>query len=105
MNMHTLVLLGRATKDAEVLTSKAKTKYTKFSVAVNEYNSKTKEEKPYYYDVLVFGKTAEKAVEHVKKGDTVMVQGRPEADAYISKKDNEAKGSIKVMADSWKVLK
>lgn len=103
--MHHLILLGRSTKDAEENTSKSGKSYAKFSVAVNEYNAKDKSEKVYFYDIVVFGKKSEKVAEFVKKGDLVMVQGRPEVDAYISKKDEEAKGLIKVVAESWKVLK
>ena len=103
--MHQIVLLGRATKDAEELTSKKDTKFTKLSLAVNEYNSTTKEETSFFYDVLIFGKPSEKALELVKKGDTIMVTGRPSYEAYLSKKDNEAKYSITVTADSWKTTK
>src|SRR5258706_511281 len=67
MTMHQIVLLGRATKDAEELTSKKDTKFTKLSLAVNEYNSTTKEETSFFYDVLIFGKPSEKALELVKK--------------------------------------
>lgn len=34
-----------------------------------------------------------------------MAMGKPDLDVYISSKDNEAKGQITVLADSWKVLK
>lgn len=105
MTSHQIFVVGRATKDAEELSSKAKKKYAKFSVAVNEYFGKDKEEKSYFYDVLVFGKSAANVKEKVKKGDMVIISGKPEADAYISKKDNEPKSSITILADSWKVLK
>ncbi len=105
MNMQTLILLGHATKDAESISTKKKSNFTKFSIAVNEFNSKTKVEKSTFYDVLVFGKQADTAFDKVKKGDMVMVVGRPEADAYVSKVTNEPKAQITVTADSWKVLK
>ncbi len=105
MNMQTLILMGHTTKDAESISSKKKTKFTKFSIAVNDFNSKTKEEKSSFYDVLVFGKQAEVAFEKIKKGDTVMVVGKPETDAYISKITNEPKAQVTVTADSWRVLK
>lgn len=105
MNVHTIFLTGRSVKDAEILQTKAKKEFAKFSVAVNEYNATKKEEKTYYYEVLVFDKTAKKVVEHVKKGDIVVVMGKPEVEAYISTKEGGAKGSIYVIAESWKVLK
>jgi single-strand DNA-binding protein len=105
MNMHQLVLLGRATRDTEELTSKDDKKYAKFSVAVNDFNGKTKEERTTFYDILVFGPSADSAVEKVKKGDAVMVMGKPEVEAFISKKDKEPKVSITVISESWRVLK
>lgn len=105
MYMHQIIVLGRATKDAEVIAKKKKNPFVKVTLAVNEYNATTKEEKVYFYDVLIFGKTGDKALESVKKGDVFMAMGKPEADAYISSKDNEAKASVTVLADSWRVLK
>lgn len=104
MNVALIFLAGHATKDAEVLKSKKDTEFAKFSLAVNEYIAKTKEEKVTYFDIIVFGKNAAKVAEHVKKGDSVVVNGRPEANAYLSK-DGEAKASVTVIADSWQVLK
>jgi single-strand DNA-binding protein len=105
MNMHQIILLGRATRDSEELESRAKKKFTKFTMAVNEFKGSEKEEETFFYDVLIFGKSAETAFKNIKKGDLVTVMGRPSIDAYISKKDKEAKAVITVIAESWKVLK
>lgn len=103
--MQTLILLGHSTKDAESITTKKKTNFTKFCVAVNEFNPTNKEERSTFYDVLIFGKQAEAALERVKKGDMVMVVGKPDTEAYISKITKEPKAQITVLAESWKVLK
>ena len=105
MNMHQIILVGRATKDAEEIKSKSKKSFAKFSLAVNEYRGKDLEEKTYFYEILVFGTGVEGVMKNVKKGDTVMAMGKPEVDAYISTKDKEPKASITVLADSWRVLK
>lgn len=105
MSQHLLLLAGRTTKDPETFKTKSDKIFTKFTLAVNEYMGKDKEEKTYFYNVLVFDNTAPTALEKIKKGDLVFVQGRPEADAYISKKDNEPKASISVITESWKVMK
>lgn len=105
MNFQSLMLLGHATKDAESISTKKKSKFTKFSIAVNDFNVKTKEEKSNFYDVLIFGKQAETAFEKVKKGDLVLVMGKPDVDAYISKVTNEPKAQVTVSAETWRVLK
>lgn len=105
MDVQLIFLAGRATKDAEEFVGKNEKKFSKFSLAINEYDYTKKEEVVTYYDVLIFGKRAEKALERVKKGDKVVVQGRPEAEAYLPKKSKEPKASVTVLADSWSVLK
>lgn len=102
MNMQQLLIMGRATKDAEVLESKEGKTYARFSVAVNEYLGKDKDEKTTFYNVLVFNKTST-AVDKINKGDLVMVDGRPDVDAYISN-DGTAKANLVVVAERWKLL-
>jgi single-strand DNA-binding protein len=103
MNLQHLLILGRSTKDAEVTESKDGKKYARFSVAVNEYLGKEKADKVTFYNVLIFNKSSEKA-DKIKKGDMVLVEGKPEADAYVSK-DGTAKANIVVYADKWKLVK
>jgi single-stranded DNA-binding protein len=100
-----MLVLGRATKDAEVLESKEGKSYARFGIAVNEYIGKgeKKEEKSYFYNVLIFNKTFDKA-DLIKKGDLVMVDGRPDIDAYLSE-DGEPKAQIVIFANKWKLIK
>jgi single-strand DNA-binding protein len=106
MYLQQIFLLGRATKDAEVSESKGGKPYAKFSLAVNEYigsKDKEKQEKTYFYNVLVFNKSLERA-DMIKKGDLVMVDGRPDVDPYISG-EGEAKASMVIYAKRWKLIK
>lgn len=102
MNMQQLLVLGRATKDAEVLESKEGKPYARFSLAVNEYLGKDKDERTTFYNVLIFNKTSVNA-EKITKGNLVMVDGRPEVDAYISNEGN-AKANLVVVANRWRVI-
>lgn len=105
MDMQKLILVGRATKDAESIAAKSGKNFAVFTVAVNRYLGKDKGEEATFYDCIVFSeKTVEKAAEKIRKGDVVIVEGRPEAEAYLSK-ENEAKGQLKVIVDDWQVLK
>ncbi len=130
MNVQQILVVGRATKDAENLKSASGKVYAKFAIAVNEYKStkekakgksktdshgpqdKNVKESPEenngeatFYDIVIFGKRSEKVAGIVKKGDLVAVTGKPEYSAYISKKDNIAKSSVSVIADQWTVVK
>lgn len=103
--MQQIILLGRATKDAEILESKEGKKYSRFSLAINEQigKGKKKEEKSFFYNILIFNKTYDKA-DLIKKGDLVMVDGKPDVDAYLSN-DGEPKATIIVYANRWKLIK
>lgn len=102
MNMQQLLVLGRATKDAEVLESKEGKPYARFSLAVNEYLGKDKDERTTFYNVLIFNKTSANA-DKITKGNLVMVDGRPDVDAYISNEGN-AKANLVVVANRWRVI-
>lgn len=101
--MQQCLILGKAVRDAEVLESKEGKTYARFSIAVSEYLGLDREERVTFYNCLDFGKTSANAIK-VKKGDLVMVDGRPEVDAYISN-EGEAKGNLVIIANRWKALK
>lgn len=103
MNIHTLYVVGRATKAPEILESKAGKKYAKFSIAVND-KKKDSEDEVTYYDILVFEKQAETASEMIQKGDFVLAIGKPDYNSYISKDENP-KTSISFIPQFWQVLK
>lgn len=100
-----LQILGRATADVELSESKAGKKYVRMSVAVNQLDKDKKDPKTFYYDTLLFGKSAENAQKLIKKGDLVFVYGRPDFDAYIAKDKKTAKTSLTLLAENWQVIK
>lgn len=104
MYMQQFLLLGRATKDPELLESKKKKKFAKFSLAVNEYKKEDQEETAVFYDVVVLNKTAKKLSELLKKGDLILLKGKPECEAYMSK-ENQPKAKITMLADEWQLIK
>lgn len=105
MNMQKLILLGHATRDAENKEAKSGKDYATFGMAVNRYLGKEKGADTTFYECIVFGKKqVEKVAEKIKSGDLVLVTGRPEAEAYLSK-EGEAKSKLTVFVDDWQALK
>lgn len=100
MNIQKLILVGRAVNDAKVVNEKLGT----FSVAVNRFVAKEQHEVT-FYECLTFGEVNIKRLENLKKGDIVVVEGRPEAEAYLSKDKKEAKAQLKVICDNWQIAK
>lgn len=74
--MNTVVLVGRVGRDAEIRYFESGKVKANFSVAVNRWDSKTKEETTDWYNIEVWDKQAEFAGEYIKKGRQVVVDGR-----------------------------
>lgn len=74
--MNNVVLVGRAGQDPEMKYFESGKVKTTFSVAVNRWDSKTKEEVTDWFGVELWDKTAEIAGEYVKKGRLVAIDGR-----------------------------
>ncbi len=104
--MATLMVNGRVTNDIELKETKNKTKYVRFSVAETERKKVDGEYKnvSIFYSVIAFGNIAENLVKaKVKKGASISVVGRPEAQCYEDG-NGENKASISVIIFDWNYL-
>jgi single-stranded DNA-binding protein len=105
MDYQHITILGRATAEPKQFQGKNSKEYATFSVAVNRYLGKERGHVTTYYDCLLFDKHAkEKTIEKIKKGALIAIQGRPEADGYVTK-EGEPKAQLKIVVNSWRVLK
>src|SRR3989344_3433110 len=92
MGLQIISIIGNATKDAEMKTSKDGVSYLTFRVGVSGSGANPTST---FYNVLVFGKYGEIIQEHVTKGRQIYVSGR----VQISEK-----GYISVIADYVELL-
>ena len=74
--MNTATIIGRAGQDAEIKYFESGKVKTTSSLAVNRWDSKSKEETTDWYNIEVWDKQAEFAGEYIKKGRQVVVDGR-----------------------------
>jgi len=74
--MNNVVLVGRAGQDPEMKYFESGKVKTTFSVAINRWDSKVKEEVTDWFSVELWDKIAEVAGEYVKKGKLVAIDGR-----------------------------
>jgi single-stranded DNA-binding protein len=85
MSYEKIIVVGNI-GNTEVLTSGAGNQYVRISVAVNRGSKDAR--KTVWYSTLLFGKLAENA-DRLKamyaKGRAVLVEGRPQAEAFIKK--------------------
>jgi single-stranded DNA-binding protein len=95
--------MGRATNASEELESSKGKKFSKFGLAINEYDHETEDYAPVFYNVVNFFRQPLRASEKVDKGDVVIVQGTPDIKTYTSA-DGEIKLDRSVRASYVKVF-
>lgn len=86
--MNKVILSGNLTRDPEVRYTQSGTAYAKMGIAVNRpYTSKGTEGQPTvdFFNMTSWGKQAEFCGRYLKKGSSVIVEGRVENDNYEDK--------------------
>lgn len=94
-----LTICGRAGNEPELKYTDKGIAYTRISVACD---SGVKNE-PVWVSVTVFGKSAEFVAQYVKKGRSVLCDGKPSFSAYIAK-DGTAKPDVKLVANNIRIV-
>lgn len=84
-------LIGNLGKDTELRETSKGTKYTKITVATNDYYKNNKGElqkTTQWHNIIAWGKTAERMCSTLQKGSEVLIQGRLEHSTYEDKDGN-----------------
>lgn len=101
--MQQIIVMARAEKNGRVLKGKEGQLYGRLYLVLTEYNRDTDEDIVSRFRIHIDGATAGDIVK-VREGDFVMVEGRPETDAYLDS-NGEAKADLVIFANRWKILK
>lgn len=97
--MNKIILTGRLTKDAELRYTPGKgTPVTTFSMAVDDGFGDNK--KTYFFNIVVWGKSAEAVAQYTSKGSKVLVNGKLTNRDYQAK-DGTKKYVTEVVADMF----
>ena len=97
--MNTATVIGRAGKDAEIKYYESGKVRTTFSLAVNRWDSKTKDNVTDWFNIEVWDKQAEFAGEYVKKGREVAVDGRISISKWTDQTGEEKERFLVVASD------
>lgn len=95
-----VIIRGRLTRDPETRFLPSGVALISFSIAVNrryKVNNEAKEEVS-FFDISVFGKTAENCAEYLSKGRPVLVEGRLRQRSWET--DGVKRSKIEVVADN-----
>lgn len=84
--MNKVIIIGRLTKDVELLETPGGTPLARLSVAVNRsYKNSDGEREADFFNVTVWGSQAENCRKYLEKGRQVAIQGELRNDTYTDK--------------------
>jgi single-strand DNA-binding protein len=92
-----MILVGRLTKDAELTYANSGTALCKFSLAVNGYKKDVS-----FFDVTLFGKTAENLHKYLLKGTQILVSGSIKQDRW--EKDGQKQSKVSIIGNTIQLL-
>lgn len=98
MDINSVTITARATKDTELKTTQSGTNIATISAAVNGMKEDVS-----YFDIVCFAKTAEIAAQYVSKGRQIAVQGRLQQRKWQDK-DGNNRYSVEIVANQVKLL-
>ena len=96
--MNQAMLVGRLTKDPEVVESESGTKYSNLTIAVpRNFKNADGVYETDFIEVTLWNNVAQSTSEYCRKGDLIGVRGRIQVDSYEI--EGEKRSSQKVIAD------
>lgn len=94
MDINSINIVGRSTKDVELRTTNNGTPVATIAIAVNH----GKDEEASFFDVVCFSKTAENVAKYVQKGRQVVVTGRLQRRKWQTK-EGENRYAVEIIAN------
>jgi single-strand DNA-binding protein len=97
-DLNTIVVTGNLTRNVELRTSPGGTVVGNLRIGVNGRRKEGEEwvDKPNFFSVTCFGKSAENAAKFLQRGRRVLVQGRLDWSEY--EKDGEKRQGVQIIA-------
>ncbi len=101
MYLNKAIVIGNLTRDPEVRALPSGIKVCSFSLATNRVwkdQNGNKQEAADYHNVVVFGRQAETVAQYMKKGSSILVEGRMQTRSWDDK-DGTKKYRTEIVAD------
>lgn len=102
MYLNKAILIGNLTRDPELRSLPSGIKVCSFSLATNRVwkdKNGARQESTDYHNVVVFGRQAETVAQYMKKGSSMLVEGRMQTRSWEDKGSGEKKYRTEVVAD------
>jgi single-strand DNA-binding protein len=102
MYLNKAILIGNLTRDPELRSLPSGIKVCTFSLATNRVwkdKNGARQESADYHNVVVFGRQAETVAQYMKKGNSILVEGRMQTRSWDDKNSGEKKYRTEIVAD------
>lgn len=102
MYFNRAIVIGNLTRDPEVRALPSGIQVATFAVATNRVwkdKAGAKQESTDYHNIVVFGRQAETTGQYLKKGSSVLVEGRMQTRSWDDKATGEKKYRTEIVAD------
>jgi single-strand DNA-binding protein len=102
MFLNKVMLIGNLTRDPELRSLPSGIKVCSFSLATNRVwkdKNGARQEAADYHNVVVFGRQAETVSQYMKKGNSILVEGRLQTRSWDDKTSGEKKYRTEIIAD------
>ena len=103
MYLNKAILIGNLTRDPEVRALPGGTQVTSFSLATNRVwkdKAGAKQEAVEFHNIVVFGRQAETAGQYLRKGQSVLVEGRMQTRSWDDKATGAKKFRTEIVAET-----
>jgi single-strand DNA-binding protein len=102
MYLNKAIVIGNLTRDPELKSLPSGIKVCSFSLATNRVwkdKNGARQESADYHNVVVFGRQAETVAQFMKKGSSILVEGRMQTRSWDDKGTGEKKYRTEIIAD------
>ena len=102
MYLNKAIVIGNLTRDPELRSLPSGIKVCSFSLATNRVwkdKDGRRQEGTDYHNVVVFGRQAETVAQYMKKGSSMLVEGRMQTRSWDDKNSGEKKYRTEIIAD------
>jgi len=102
-----VILMGNLTRDPEVRQAQNGTYITKVGLAVNERMPDGQggwKEEASFIDVVIFGKRAEAFGRYLRKGRSVLIEGKLRQSRWQDKETQQNRSKLEVIVDNWEFV-
>jgi len=102
MYLNKALIIGNLTRDPELKSLPSGVKVCSFSLATNRVwkdKNGARQESTDFHNVVVFGRAAETVAQYMKKGSSMLVEGRIQTRSWEDKNSGEKKYRTEIVAE------